>query len=332
MTRLVPLLCVLCCASAAAAQAPSGQGKAAAEALFREGRALLEAGELDTACAKLGQSLRIDRSPGTLLNLADCHARQGRTATAWAEFLEATRLAQDTGWQAGALEARRRADALEPNLSRLAIQIAEPVEGLVISLDGTSLEQAALGTGLPIDPGEHALSAEAPGRKPWSARVRIVAQGVHMEVVVPALPMLEALDGAAEPGSGDDETLAAAELDPSGPHDSSGSVLPYVIGGVGVAALAAGSVFGLLANGRYSDAEDACPERVGCSGPAVDARDDAELHAHLSNVGFGVGIAALGVAVVLLLTDDAPEANASVPTLGVALSTDAASASLRARF
>jgi tetratricopeptide (TPR) repeat protein len=318
----------------AVAQAPTGQGKAAAEALFREGRALLEQGELEQACAKLDQSLRLDRSPGTLLNLADCHARQGRTATAWAEFLEAARLAQDTGWQAGSSEAKRRAETLEPSLSRLTVQIGESVDGLVISLDGTSLEQAALGSGLPIDPGEHALSAEAPGRKRWSARVRIVSQGVEMEVVVPALEVGEGAMSGSDAGEGD--TLAAAETDgASGEPSPSGSVLPYVIGGVGIAAIAAGSVFGLLAKGNYEDAEKACPDRTGCSKGEIDMRDDAELQANLANVGFGVGIVALGVAVVLLVTgDDSGPSEDSVSAASPRLSFSAGTtgASLSGRF
>jgi len=337
VTRPAPLLWLvwlvwLAAVTPAAAQAPSGQSKAAAEALFREGRALLDQGELESACAKLDQSLRIDRSPGTLLNLADCHERQGRTATAWAEFLEAGRLAQDTGWLAGSGEAKRRADALEPGLSRLTVQVVEPVDGLVISLDGTSLEQAALGTPLPIDPGEHALGAEAPGHKPWSAHVRVAQQGVRMEVTVPALEPSDATGG--EPASQGD-TLAAAETDgASGEPARSGSVLPYVIGGVGIAAIAAGSVFGLLAKGTYQDAEKACPDRTGCTKGATETRDDAELQANLSNVGFGVGVAALGVAVVWLLTGGEPEASqasasAAAPRLMVSASTSGASLSGR---
>ena len=57
---------------------------AAAEALFREGRKLLDEGQLDAACSKLAESQRLDASPGTLGSLAQCHEKQGKTATAWA--------------------------------------------------------------------------------------------------------------------------------------------------------------------------------------------------------------------------------------------------------
>ena len=45
----------------------------AAEALFEEGRRLLEAGRTDEACLKLAESLAQEMSSGTLLNLALCH-------------------------------------------------------------------------------------------------------------------------------------------------------------------------------------------------------------------------------------------------------------------
>ena len=52
----------------------------AAEALFDEGKSLMIEGKLAVACEKLEQSQRIDPAVGTLLYLAECYEKSGRTA------------------------------------------------------------------------------------------------------------------------------------------------------------------------------------------------------------------------------------------------------------
>src|ERR1035438_7696858 len=61
----------------------------AAEALFEEARSLLAAGKYAEACPKFADSERLGPSVATLLNLANCWEKSGRTATAWATYREA---------------------------------------------------------------------------------------------------------------------------------------------------------------------------------------------------------------------------------------------------
>ena len=68
---------------ASPAFAQSGSNKAAAEALFSEGRSLASAGKCDEAIPKFQASQKLDPGIGTLLNLADCYEKVGRTASAW---------------------------------------------------------------------------------------------------------------------------------------------------------------------------------------------------------------------------------------------------------
>src|SRR5438132_4379169 len=71
------------------AGAQSAADKAAAEALFDQGRAAMQASDFAKACGLLERSQRIDPGIGTLLYLAECYEKHGRTASAWATFREA---------------------------------------------------------------------------------------------------------------------------------------------------------------------------------------------------------------------------------------------------
>src|SRR5262249_28813065 len=117
-----------------AAQAASAD-VAMAEALFREGKRLMEAGDVAAACAKFAASYHIDDRLGTLLNLATCHERQDKTASAWAEFVRAHTLATRAGSKERAAYAAEHIESLEPRLLHLVVVVARPVPGIEVLLD-----------------------------------------------------------------------------------------------------------------------------------------------------------------------------------------------------
>ncbi|MBL8743281.1 MAG: hypothetical protein JNK04_19355, partial [Myxococcales bacterium] len=86
--------------------------KPAAEALFESAKQRMEAGDYAGACAKFDASQSLDPAIGTLLHLGDCYERIGRTASAWAAFLEAASLAEAAGQQPRFEIATTRASAL----------------------------------------------------------------------------------------------------------------------------------------------------------------------------------------------------------------------------
>jgi hypothetical protein len=294
---------------------------AAAEALFREGRTLLEKGDLAAACPKLEQSQKLDPSSGTMLNLALCHEKEGRIATAWAEYLVAARMARTQGKADRAQAAEGYASALEPKLSYLTVNVSQKVPGMIIRRGGTELDASTLGSRLPIDPGEHVLTVSAPGHKPLELELRIGAAGDTQTVVIPALEKDEpgvaaATAPAAAPASAPSPVAPAAQAPATPPPlpkaaQKGSSIVPWLIGGAGVAALGAGGVFGVLALGTYSDAENSCPTHQGCSDADIETRNRATLQANIANVGIGLGVVGVGIGAVLLLAgsdDAAPEA------------------------
>src|SRR5262249_30335548 len=102
-----------------------------AQALFDEGRRLMDAKSYALACPKFAASQKLDPGAGTLLNLADCYDKNGQTASAWATFDEAAAEATKSGHLDWAAQARDRAAALEPTLARLTISVTTPIPNLV---------------------------------------------------------------------------------------------------------------------------------------------------------------------------------------------------------
>ncbi len=172
---------------------------AAAEALFNRGRQLVAEGKLAEACPKLAESQRLDPGVGTALNLADCYERWGRTATAWASWLEAATLAKNNGQTDREELARARAKALEPRLTRLEIALAPgaKLEGLRVTRSGTEVREVSFGIPLPVDPGDQVIEASAPGFKPFRTTVRADQPGGQVTVTIPRLAPNDAVAAPA---------------------------------------------------------------------------------------------------------------------------------------
>jgi hypothetical protein len=91
----------------------------------------------------------------------------------------------------------------------------------------------------------------------------------------------------------------------------------WVLLGVGSAAVVTGGVFALLARSDDSDAEAECrPDRRElCNAAGVELAESAKTKATLAGVSAGVGLAAVGAGVTLLLT--APSGEQSTGELAV---------------
>src|SRR5258708_29392092 len=137
----------LAVAPAAHGQSPAPAGnKVAAEALFEDGRTLVAAGKFAEACPKFADSEKLDPSASTLLNLANCWEKVGRTATAWATYKEAASLANGLGRKDYGTAALRHAESLAPKLARLPLALPHPLAGLQVKRDGALADRAACAT------------------------------------------------------------------------------------------------------------------------------------------------------------------------------------------
>lgn len=299
----------------------------AAQKAFDEGMRLLDQGKVADACPKLEESQRLDPAMGTQYRLAECWEKLGRTASAWALFRQVVSEAQAAGRDDRAATSATRATALESRLTRILIIVAPSarVPGLVVRRDGAIVEEAQWGKGIAVDPGDHLISATAPGKKTWENQQQ--ARSGTVEITVPWLE-----DGASAAAAG---RPAASVVDPwaeSGSPEVHRSLAPgLALSGVAVAGIGAGIALVAAANGKKGDAAAMRITLTGvdCNGtsPSCTAlADTARSAGNLSNAAFwtfvGSGlVAAAAITYFVWPTAKAPPRAGAVlhvlPSMGV---------------
>jgi len=276
----------------------------------------MNAGKFVEACPKFEASQQLDPGLGTMLNLAECYEKTGRTASAWAEYREAIPLARAAGSRARLDLATERAQALQERLSTLTIRAMSGDDDdahLEVRRDGVALQAAELGSPIPVDPGEHVIEAVAPGKQPWSSKVQVAGDAAKVSVDIPKL----VAEGEAPAGTSATKPVVTTTADNSPPPSdkpSSGSAqrtTGLVFGGIGVVGIGLGAFFGLQASSKWSDAKGKCTDYpYNCGAEGTDLRSSAHSQATVSTVAFVAGGALLATGVVLYLT--APSKKESV--------------------
>jgi len=320
------LVAAFACPSAA--RADTGD-VAAAQALFDQGKKLMASGKFAEACPKLEESERLDPALGTVLNLADCYEKQGRLASAWSRFVEAQGMAHAGGHAEAERVAKDRAGKLAPRLSRLVIDAtaASSIAGLEIKRDGVLIGNAQWGMPIPADAGRHDVTATAPGHTAWASKVDLAANAATATVHVPALET-EPVAAAPAPAAPPPLTAAPAAESPAPPPitpDSSSApglgaqrTWALIAGGVGVAGVVVGTIFGLTSKSKHDEAAGLCPDPdgAGCNTrEGVDAWNSARSAGTVSTIAFIVGGAGLATGAVLWLT--AKPTNAASMSAGI---------------
>lgn len=299
-----------------------GANKAAAEAAFRQGRDLMAKRDYVAACAAFRSSEELDPQLGTQYNLGLCYEQGGMLASAWGELTDLA--ARDTN-RARKKDAAARAAKLEPRLVKLLVVVRVAAPGLTVKRDGADVTPT-IGVATPVDPGTSVIEAVAPGFEPFTIETSLKGEGTTVTVEIPALTPLPVVEPDEPP---------PVEVTPLPPPPAPAPKLDLdpgrgrrrlglIVGVVGVAALAGGATFGVMASTANQDARDICGGSVtDCRGDVAAAQgqiDTARSRGTLATIGVGVGVAALAGGALLYLTApkklQAPAETALVPTVG----------------
>jgi hypothetical protein len=301
---LAGLVLVSTLLASAHAHAEDARDPAAAEELFRQGRAASQQKDFTTACAKFRESNRLDPAVGTVFNIADCEEKLGRLATSWTLFQEVVqRLPSDDERRAIAKE---RARSLEARVPTLTIHLAHSDRtDVVVRRDGVVLGAASLDTALPVDPGEHTVIVEAPGTQSALFTSQVGASE-HASLEV----KLGTLSTTTEPPKDTASRTSAPAAQPS--HTAA-----FVVGGVGVAGVLTGVVAGLIVLNKKSTVNSECPDKV-CSQAGLDAAHSGKAFGVVTTIGLVAGALGLGTATYLFLSAPAGESpRSSACVLGI---------------
>jgi hypothetical protein len=280
---------VICSASPSRAQEAavdsSTEALKKAREQFGQALALQTAGNWAGALALLKEVAAVKSTPQVRFNIALCEEKLGRLVAALGDYELAAADARAEKADQVAEEVEARREALSQRIPKLTVKRGSGADVATVSLDGVTLGDQVIGTAMPTDPGPHTIEATAPGFKPFRKSLRVAEQqNETIEIVLEPEP----IPPATPPG-----VVVRSGRSP---------VYGYVIGGVGVASLAASGVFFGLRAGKISDLDKVCTKQRVCPEQYQSDIEQGERYTTIANVTLAVGVAAVAGGLVLILT------------------------------
>jgi len=304
------LALVLAAASAGPAALAGPEAKPTPSALdrarsqFHQGLALETAGDWSGALSLFQQVAYVKLTPQVRFHIGLCEEHLGQLAAALGDYDLAAHEAVEAKVAEVSAQVAARRDELKARIPQLTITRGSGGEYASVSLDGVSLGGSSIGIQLPVDPGPHSVEARAPGFKPFSATIDVAEkESKKVEITLERIPA---------PAVAPDLVVSGAPAaDTSEPPRA--NVVPFVVGGVGVASLGAGVVFLLLRHNAITTLDSMCtlPNRA-CPTEAQSTYDKGRTYNLLANVTLGAGVVGVGVGTVLFFTQKKPKGGASL--------------------
>jgi hypothetical protein len=200
-----------------------------------------------------------------------------------------------------------------------------------VAVDGRAVTDKLDGSALAVDPGEHAFTFEVAG-EPTVTRRLVLHEGEkgRREHIVLLSARLSPTPAAATPAPSSPSTarIIASPQPPQTPVDSGSSgrkTLGLVLGGVGVAGIAVGSIFGVLTIVSSNNSKSECnspatPTNCPHYADAVSDHSSALTDGTISTIGFIAGGGLLAGGLALWLTAPSGAEASPVPAVSVRVS------------
>ncbi len=314
---------VLAFATPATPARADGDAVEAAREQFRDGVALMTAGDFAGALAKFKLVAHVKMNAQVAFNIADCEEHLGKLVSALGNYRLAAQKAQDGSAPQVASVVDARIEALGKRIPRLTLKRVEPVANprASIQLDGAEIASSQIGKAQPVDPGDRVATVVVDGKVVGTAHLTLAeGEAKTLEITVPA-------------------PLVASEGTPGAPAAPSGPSVPgVVLTTAGGASLLLGFVFIGLRQSAISDLDKVCSPSHVCPTSAQSTADRGKVMTGLAEVTIPVGVAALTTGIVLLATHKraAPSASSEASSpVGIrfgAPGADGPGLSLRGRF
>lgn len=302
----LPLTLTLLVSSSALCQTDAELVKA--RKLYSQGLTQEAAGDWAGALATFEDVARIKATAQVRFHLARCKEHLGR----YNEALGGYRMAEYEVEQAGAKEKalvdeiRKAREGLEAKIPRVTIVRGKNAEAIKIELDGVILGDTQLGQPITLDPGPHTVVGVVAADKRFK-RALNVAEGDTVRVVLDVPDDLVTAEAPPPEKSEEPKPKEASkthepeEHSPTAPSPSpSASPTPWIIGGLGVASLAASAVFYALRSKAEDELDQGCLGRT-CPDTLESTQKRGETYAALSGVTFGLGVVGVGASALMLL-------------------------------
>jgi hypothetical protein len=281
---------------------------------FQAGRRFVEQNNCKDAIPRFLESLKHEQNVGARFNLAECSRKEGREVDAWNQYKGAEQLAIQKN-DPRKDDARKAINELEPKVTKLRLVL--PPNAETVKIDGRVVEKTdfnLLETGYALSPNDpHAIEVTGKNRAPWTKADVKGPAGAELPAMTVDLGAPLVPEGA-DPNEGNGQRLAG-----------------MVVGAVGIAGVAVGTIFGVVALGKKStynsDVESRCQDPKNCNPqnqPTLsDERTQISGPATISTIAFIAGGALLATgAVVYFTAPRAPSTSAArihfMPAVGPA--------------